>query len=115
MATTIKRAAIPTPAKGWPHTRSFRPFVVVPRAVFSKYWPLPWAELKALAETGVDDLSVHIDNDTGPLWKPRHPDDGTDLPGWDDWKSLAFIREGDRDMWGKDRSILFQQNWGKND
>ena len=83
--------------------------VCVPRGVFDRYWPLPWADVVAAAKCGVDGLAIH----QGPparymCWVG---DQFTGEPAVNSGVPLdvAFLRDGEGPWRG--RPWLYQQNW----
>lgn len=66
--------------------------VAVPRAVFEKYWHLPYAEVKAAADAGTDGLEVG-------QWS---------MPPWT--ADVAYVRCGD-DFLSLGQTLLFKQCW----
>lgn len=63
--------------------------IVVPRAHYAKYHPLPYAEVLAAAERGDDGLTVTNSKDYG----------------------AAYFREGDKGGMLEGRASLFFQGW----
>lgn len=71
----------------------------VPRAQLATWWPRPWADVISAAERGEDGLTVvHVP-----------PGSRAVLP------DVAWLREGVGepfdDAWGKNRTLLYHQNW----
>jgi len=75
-------------------------YVAVPRKVFDRYWPQPWADVLAAAERGDDGLA--LETGTPRLWGGRLCDGRPDRP------DVAFLRA--HRLGG---TALHQQNWGK--
>lgn len=86
--------------------------VVVSRARLAQWWPRPWAEVIDAAERGEDGLRV-VQFARGRIYRPRVDNDFA--PGWDDWDDIVFLREGrgeiEDDDWGRNRTLLYQQNF----
>lgn len=87
-----------------------RDFVIVPQAVYAKYWPLTWPELLAAAEQGTDQLrKVQFKPGDEPLWRPKD-DRGEFIPGYEDWDTIALMREGEYPA-ELGKVFLFKRNW----
>lgn len=120
VAQALKDAAKSEEKLPVPAAAITRAFIVMPRAMLDQRLaehgtdkddptPVlpPWSELWADAERGAYGLRIVT---SVPVMRPRK--DGEYEPGWDDWDSIAFVREGDK-YWPKDTTLLYQQNWGK--
>lgn len=83
-------------------------FVIVPRGVAAQWWSRPWSDVLAAAQAGTDGLRVYQNADV-PMWRPKDKS-GVLEPGWDDWDSIAFLRES-HVFEGVKRTLLYKQNW----
>lgn len=87
--------------------------VRVPRAVFQKYHPLPFVELEAAAERGVDGLSVESPAHSPWPWHLQPPAASRPelVAEYERDKDHAYFRGGYRGTFDDGPSWLYQQNW----